>query len=1715
MPDTPELTPPDQMPDSPRRSRRLYRTLLRVGVGLGVVAVTVGVVGVVWGDRIVTRFLLPRVADSVDKAIKRPAELGDVEGFSFWGVKLGKTVIPPTDTDTSSVTVDEIEVTVGLRSLIFQQTLKSNIVLVRPQVLLVQGKDGTWTDFELPEPDEAKNRIELEIQSIKVKDASLSAVPFVAPGADAIVPRKPVLVDDTNAAIEFFGEDAQEISFDLAGKLDAGKFDIDGEAALSAKAVKAIARLQDLPAVGVNLLLPDSLGIQSGELDGNLSIAVALSKAGTLDQSAVDIKGTALFQNGEVRATALSAPIQHIRSQLLFKGQQVTLEDTGLQLNDIKLTAFGDVDWKKGYNLMAKIPKVSVAQVQTLAEVDLPIALDGAFQLNARVTGELKQPKLQGRLANLQPLLVDKLTLDSVVADFAVTEYADGVALPSRFDLTKLQVRPQAGGLVTASGQADLTDLKNPAFQLAAQVDLPTDAFAQIYGVELPEDIVVGELTADVKASGDLRLPTKSSTKSPIAFAQWRLAKGTFPGTGEISLVDNRVKLQNTRLQSEQGTLTAAALLQLDSGDWQAVASTEQVDVQQFATQVRGLLNANIEASGNLNALNLQQIQAQGTAFIADAQVRLSETSESLLDRGDWTTAFEWQGDRIAVDAFTAPGLQAKGTIGIDLSQPNPIDQLNLNVVLQSVNLQPLNSFAPANVREYAQLAGLTSFNGQLFGTLKNPQIAGEARLDQLAINNLLFESLAGPVAFSLAEGGRADLRGQQDRLQVVLEDAPGGQIPYWPSAFEVRNQDFIANGYGSGSQLHAEVVQLPLERLDIQPALQYGLGTLGGLLQASVDVNLADFSNPVADGTLTVTQPTLSPIDAEQITASFAYANSIATLKQGELLFDDSRYLLTGSANLASNIQYKGIQYKGALTIAEGRIEDLVPIFEKLDLSKSRLGKSSTPSGSAANLTTASVGVPNAPLLEKLQSFVAFLETHPEAESKSGETARPPLEDLQGAFAGTVAFAGNSLALADATADFDIRGDRWQWGENTPPNELALVGEVANMSVDIETAFVHAGATQIDLAGGGNLNRLDGQLTVENLPVALAELFYPLPARVAGNLDLVSTFKGSLANPVVQGNATVDGTEINGYALEEVAAEFNYRNAVLNLDSEIALDPAYAPATIKGSIPYALPFMAVQPATDRLAINAVIPNNNLEVINALTDGQVLWQSGQGKVSVEVGGTLAQPAVVGLASFKDGTIRSPQLGDDLTNLMGDVRFNLERIDIQQLQANIGDGRLTISGRLPLLPSGQSILAAAFPAGTAPPIFQSSDSLSLDGLSSDSLSSDSLSSDSLSLDSLSSDDLSSDGLWVAIENLPVDYSDILQAVLQGQVLVAGAALAPTISGNIEIDDGRVQANRLLAQSGSLNLPTEAEVEGISPYRLAYLGPDSLALKVDNSPKGLLDRVMLQNFDVSFGDRLIIAGQPFYNLSALGSLTVNGPISNLQPAGTIELKSGWINLFATQFRLDKNAPNTATFSPEDGLNPLVDVVMTARVQDANITPAPTVAGGFFNAEITESQVETLGSVDYIRVQAVAEGPASELSDRLTLTSDPERSQGELLALLGSNIFTDIASASYLQVGEFLGAGSLTNFGDRIADIVGLKSFSIAPTTDTGKAGSTSIGLEVAASASLSKRFDVDFQQTLNSNQRPLIGTQYRLTDELKLRGASNLDNTEFELEYRIRF
>ena len=1967
MPSLPEANSSDQPPESegveespdeslaptppPRRPHRLRRFLVGAGIGVGALAATVGVVGVIWGDRIINQTVLPRLEDEIEKAIDRPVELGNVERFYFWGVRLGTTTLPPTATDESTAVVDKVDVTADLRSLIFQRSLRPKITFVRPDVSLAQSENGQWLELGLPAPSDKEPLITLDIETIEVQDARLVASLYEQ-DSEATVPREPLEATGTDVLISFYGEESEQVDFELSGKLSgedkAGEFDIKGKANLAEKAVKASVRSQNLPTAGFNLLLPDSVGISSGTLNGNLKVEAALTEDNKLDESAVDVRGTVDLKSGEVKVAQLPAPISDIRSRMKFKGQRVTIEDTGLQFGDVVLIASGDVEVDEGYDLTAQIPEISIEQVQALADLDLPVDASGRFQFTTQITGAIEDPRVKGRLANLQPVLVDRLGFETAVADFSVASdeplfeaiAQDPDKIPLQFDLTQLRLVTLDGGSVTASGGANLTDLSNPTFQLAAQADLEVDPFAETFGVQLPEETVIGFLTADVEASGSLA--------SPTAFAQWQLSDSTFPGRGEITVADNVVALDNTRLRVEEGTVAAEAVARLDEGTWRATAFTEQVPIDRFTTQAQGLLSADIVASGRFDELDLARIQAEGSAVIANAEVYVDDTRRSVIDPGTWRTAFEWQGDRIAVNSFTAPGIDASGTIGVDFNNKIPIDALDLdvalrsfdltplnrfaspaaqnavqvagllsadvnifgqfdklgefdlsqlraqgraaianaevyvdqaggsviergtwttafgfegdrlivdsfsapgisasgtvgvdfnnkipidaldldvalrsfdleplnefaspsaqeavqvagllsadvnifgqfdefdlrqvradgtaqvanaevsvdraggsviergtwmtafgfegdrlvvdsfsapgidangtigldfnkpvpignlalNVDLRSFDLAPLNNFAPPTAQDYVQVAGLTSFNGRVTGTLDAPRIAGNAQLNNLALNELLFESLSGPITLSLSEGGRANLQGQQDQIQLAVDQNA------WPISFDVQNQDFIVRGYGEANrQLHADIIQLPLGALNIQPpttsGLRDSLGELKGLLTASIDADLQDFSNPVVEGDLVVTDPALKPLTAQQASASFRYANSTVTLNQGELLFDDSQYLLTGSVTLSPDIQYQG-----ELTIPRGQIEDLVAIVDSLDLSALGPGSVATPGGSAADLVTQPVGLPKTTFLQRLESFVAFAESQPEDTPEDmpedpGSLAIPPLEDLEGEFTGAIQVAGNSLSPADLTADFNLQGSSWEWGRYTPPNQFLISGDIKQQTFSLDNFTIDAGETQVDFTATANIERLEGQLSVENLPIVLAELVYPLPIDVAGDLDINASFDGSLSNPILEGSAAISEAQLGDYPLDRANANFSYRNSELALAAEAALEPTDEPITVEGNLLYAFPFMVIRPPVETVQAIATIPSDSFDFINTLTEDRVRWEGGTGEVVVQVDGSLQAPVVVGQASVREGLVSSIFLEDDFTDINGDIQFDLTQVGIQQLQANMGDGQVVVSGQLPLLASGQSVLTrAGLGSPTSVPVSDNS------------------------------------GIAIALDDLPVDYDGAIEAVLAGRLLILGAALSPTISGSVNIDDGQVFANRLLGEVGSRALPAnndgddngeseaiEVDAEepltspcrtdypelaaSISPCRVAYLGLEPADV-IEEKPKGFADDVVLQNLEIALGDRLNIIGRPLYNLTALGSLAVNGTLSDVRPEGTIALRSGLINLFSTQFRLDKNAPNTATFIPENGLDPILDVALKARVRDRQAEPAPPVVSGFATAESEVSaSVETVGEVEFIRVEAIAQGPASEIVDNLTITSsDGSRSQGELLALLGRGAYADLTTASLTQLTGFLGAGTLANFGNTVADVVGLKSFSVFPTTDTSPNSSVGVGIGVEATAGIGNRFDISVLEILNSNTPPQLGVEYRFTDNLELRGSSNLDESIIRIEYNIDF
>ncbi|MBE9157759.1 translocation/assembly module TamB domain-containing protein [Nodosilinea sp. LEGE 06152] len=1700
------MTQPSSPPPNPnqdRHPRRILPTLLKVGAGLGGVALVGGVAVLVWGDNLFNDRLVPWVETALERSLDRPFELGNFERLTWNGVRLGPSRLPPTEAVASGATAEAVNVTFSWPDLLFSRSLRYSLTFIEADIALVQAADGRWVDLTLPDPEEDKTRgpVELELVAVRVEGGRASVFRDL-PRNEAVVEAEAILITDLSASAEFLSpaeQDLQEVLFEVSGRIDDGEFAVDGEWLLEEQAYNIALQSTNLPTAGFNLFLPPSLGIVGGTLDSNLVLELRSQTESFLTEA----RGTARLRNGEVLVAQLPAPITDIDTTLRFRGEQVMVDRAQLQLGgEIPLTAAGTLDLDEGYDLAVEIPAVAIATVTDLLELNLPIAAAGEFGFDGTLTGDIDQPRLAGQLQNQGLVQLDEVTLETLTANFAATS--------QQVDLQTLRMVPVEGGFITGAGQVDLATGGSPAFALDLQADLPGDALAAKYGLSLPNQAVLGSVLAE----GDVQ----GTVENPLATLQFRLPEATYPGRGELTYQDNTLVVDNARFQVEQGTLDATATAQLDRGTWTAQINTTDLPVNRFTDRVQGLLTADLTAAGSLDNLSLQALQANGTAQITDAQLTVAPGAPSLLEPGDWTTAFRWAGNGIQVERFSAPGVEASGFVAASLGAANPIGPVDLDVQVNRYRLDRLAQLAPANVRDRFAPSGLVSFDGQITGPLRNLRLVGNAQVNDLALDTAAFESqLSGPVNIARAEGGTIALRGRGDRILATLDEN------LRPSQFDIRLGDTIAVGQVVNQQLTATVQNVPIDAFGVAPVAS--LGPLGGTLDGTITADLSDLENLSVQGTASILNPTLDTLVAESLEAQFTYADGRLELANAALAFDDSLYQVTGWLD---DVGTPTPQYYAQIDIVSGNFQDLLATLNWETFADLGLRREAPTGFGAEVLDLNAAGLPPAPFLEQLEAFALFLARY-ERQTDDTELALPALADLRGTFSGTVTLQGNGFAADALQAEADIEGQNWTWGnlitcdsatiepgavEPSAGVETIAFGEPLNAtgpglgdlcnrftlaasydqgSFNVDPLLFEADDTQISFVGDGSPQNLSGQLEMSGVPVELAELFVDIPVEADGDLALVATLDGSLGNPTVVGDLAVVNPSLNEQPLESVAFDFTYADARLRFDGA-AVVAAPAEVTLRGDIPYALPFMAVQPDSEQIDVQANLEDEGLELLNLVTDERVGWQGGQGRVSLQIGGTLDNPAVVGQAEFQNGVLVSTALSEPVTDLTGRVRFNREQVLVEQLQANYGGGEIVVAGRLPV-GAGTTALAATKQAPAA-------------------------------------------GLTIALNQVEADYEGFVEAELDGEMLVAGSLLNPIVTGTVQVGDGVLRANDLLGRfetvpAADVEVPeddaadplvTEPLPEYVEEYRAEIDGFD--LPEVDRaSLDGPLSRVRLSGLTLNLSNDLAIVGQPFYYITASGSVEVNGTLTDLRPSGVLTLDRGWINLFSTQFRLVRDAANTATFFPEAGLDPFLDVQMRARVQDADVAQITEVTP-FNSAEVTApSGITTFGEVEFVSIFATAYGYVSDLQDSatpgqagelLTLTSRPARSQEELLALLGSSVVTNVYSASLTQLTGFVGAGAIASFGDRIADAVGLRSFSIFPTTDTATESTVGIGIGVEAAFDLGEDASIDVLEVLNNSKPPQYGLSYRITDRIRARGTTNFagDNI-FLIEYESRF
>jgi hypothetical protein len=797
-------------------------------------------------------------------------------------------------------------------------------------------------------------------------------------------------------------------------------------------------------------------------------------------------------------------------------------------------------------------------------------------------------------------------------------------------------------------------------------------------------------------------------------------------------------------------------------------------------------------------------------------------------------------------------------------------------------------------------------------------------------------------------------------------------------SMISVRNRDLRLEMHMDPTAAKFDLRNLRLDELE--------LASLRGTVdKAFFDLN---FEDQTGRGNASVTGPRFSGLQGESLSGSFRWEGDIIRLERAIIQQKRSRYELQGeyvlptmkdkstldmatalsqmrNSNLSSTISSPrgGGRWRWQVSVPHAVIEEMLPaaqllsratssypidysnakgIFlegvKTLQITAQEIGKQLEVSAKSALERQRSIGekeeieIPKA--TKNAEGQQKWSKGLPWIGSKAGArkaSTRLGLQDLRGEWKGNMQAYGSTGGAM--VAEFDVKGEDWQWGSYCLENVNAEGNYHPNEGLHFEKFQLDAGDARLRIAGNMLGAKQDAQFRLTDFPLTLLQsFFHVLPSSIADQNGMGSNlFKSSpgsggglssMAN-LPQGDDFISGNLYVNAALggsaEAPQGNVNFQvldgalrnkrlaraeaNAAVTSDQRftfnVNLQPAGGPGHVKlmGSTPfeYSLsPKMdskdrnnVVSESNDNIEVDVAVKDSGMLLLSALTP-EVNWQMGSADIAMQVRGTVAKPNLSGVAHVNRASISCPWMIRPLSSLGVTVRVQDNTLYVDAFDGRVGrKGFLRINGYLPMDNSNKR------PDGQ---------------------------------------ETRKEGIFVDACGLELRVKNAFTGNFDGQFIVRGNLKQPELGGSSQFSKGVVY---LVPQGSS---QADEPREGMSTATvLKSLGVGSESNFIDQSLKGKMTAVQTSMVNKAICDGLNIklgpelrAVYPFVlNFGIAGDIEINGVVDpeELSPSGIIRFDSGDVNLVATQLSLNPEYPNRAVFVAEHGLDPTLDISLVA--------------------------------------------------------------------------------------------------------------------------------------------------------------------------------------------
>ncbi len=1150
-------------------------------------------------------------------------------------------------------------------------------------------------------------------------------------------------------------------------------------------------------------------------------------------------------------------------------------------------------------------------------------------------------------------------------------------------------------------------------------------------------------------------------------------------GQGHLNIPQGQVKVSDFVLKNEQ---------------FLATIFTNGFPLQDVSQTLRGDAIGQLILAGNINNLELPFINIDGN-------LKLTEGISVVAEPMD--VDVRWNGDNLRVKEATIDnGLKARGIIDYDLDN-NFVTGINLDVAGRQVNVKTLPLPDSLDVLNYK---GNGDFQGKVVGDGNSAELKGKLALNNLKLSNIPFSKLTGNLLISATKGINLDLNSTEgeDQLFVKLDKS------YQLQELNVKSNNTFVKGQENNGNLALDIENIPLDKVT-QPwlsTLPDSVKKVGGSLSGNADLDITNYN--LRQANIVINQPQVNHLEGDILTTKLTYNTGVLTFDEGSLQHQKNQYYFTGK--LQPFIENPRLEAN--LKVKKGKIENLLTSLQFFDFADITNGFNPRQYGNAKDLYSAV----NNSQIDNDNNNDSTLDDSSRSSTSAVEQEISTSANL---------LLGNDKDKLSSRSCSLIKSTSNLKSNNTSQPLISIE--------DYENSFADAFAC---------FDKIEEQIskkktTRENTTIPTLE---ELNGNFTGGIDLTA----SIATGVqAEFNFNGDYWQWGKYKGDSFQLTGSYDNGLLTflpikIESDgrfLALTGTFKPERISGEftvsnlpVSQLKPFLKVPDAFDIEGdINASIAisgsqeqplaKGNIEVVDSRINGNRIEKTEasfgfrNSRVDFLASSKLNEEidyfTIIASVPFQ---LFSKSIRPENDNF--NVDFNLTKegfsllsvVSDNQLNWVEGDGNIDLEVKGKYNQEGSEItnietkgIANLNNAVINGKIFNEEAITNINGqvlfdfsqinvpnLTGNFSGGQILLSGTLPL---LNGNLKDKSLNLLIEDLALNLEGLYKGDLQGNLAIKGSAIEPEISGIISLKNGDIKIPK--------NTKTEAS-EG-----------------ENKSSNQTISQIKLNDLILNLGDNIHVTEPILLRLKAEGNLNINGDLNNILPEGIIKLKSGTVNLFTSQLKLVKNYDNMARFTPENGLNPYLDLQLESSVTETSRYQLPDNSNPNEIQDLSDFSVNTAQT---IKVKANVKGRADNLTNNIELSSSPPRDQIEIVALLGGGFVNNFAGGSdELNLVNFASAAVLGTVQGQIQKALGFDELRLFPAQilDSEERTST-LGLGAELALDLNDNISVSVTKIFTNEQAPRFGIRYRLNEKILLRGSSDFEqDSRGVIEFQHRF